>query len=337
LKKKILSVIQYIFFLLIGILLLWLVFRKLDPTEVWDQIRNANYYWLLLAFFVGICSHIARAVRWNILIKSMGYKTKVSTTFYAVMTGYLANTAFPRLGEVTRCATLGKKTDIPFLSLLGTVISERIFDIVVLMLIILGVFIFQLEFLREFADKYFLSSMEGMLNTQNIIIGIVGLVLIITLPIVLFRVFHSRIREIALFKKLSNFLKGLVDGLRTIQRMQHKLAFIAWTLVIWTCYVLMTYFVFFSLSATSHLNFWDGVTIMAIGSLGIVAPVPGGIGAYQFIVKAVLVEIYLVASEPALSYSIISWSTQTLLIIIVGIFSYYMLLLNKPTIQNDNA
>jgi uncharacterized protein (TIRG00374 family) len=337
LKKKILSVIQYIFFLLIGLLLLWLVFRKLDPAEVWNQIRSARIEWLLVAFAVGICSHIARAVRWNILIRSMGYPTKVSTTFYAVMTGYLANTAFPRLGEVTRCATLGKKTDIPFLSLLGTVISERIFDFFVLLMIILGVFIFQLDNLKEFADKYFLSSMEGMMNTKNIIIAIIGLALIIALPVILFRVFHSQIREIALFKKISNFLKGLVDGIRTIQRMKHKFAFISWTLVIWTCYVLMTYFVFFSLEATSHLNFWDGVTIMAIGSLGIVAPVPGGIGAYQFIVKAVLVEIYLVASEPALSYSIISWSTQTLLIIIVGIFSYYMLLLNKPTIHNDNA
>jgi len=337
LKKKILSVIQYIFFLLIGLLLLWLVFRKLDPTEVWHQIRTAHYEWLLVAFTVGIFSHIARAVRWNILIKSMGYRTRVSTTFYAVMTGYLANTAFPRLGEVTRCATLGKKTGIPFLSLLGTVISERIFDFLVLLLIILGVFFFQLENLREFADKYFLSSVQGMLNTKNIIIAIIGLVVIIALPVVLFIVFRNRIREIPVFKKLGNFLNGLVEGLRTIQRMKHKLAFIAWTLVIWTCYVLMTYFVFFSLEATSHLNFWDGVTIMAIGSLGIVAPVPGGIGAYQFIVKAVLVEIYLVASEPALSYAIISWSTQTLLIIIAGIFSYYMLLFNKTTIQNDNT
>lgn len=336
-KKKILSAIQYIFFLLIGLLLLWLVFRKLDPSEVWYQIRHARYEWLLVAFAVGILSHVSRAIRWNILIRSMGYSTKITTTFYAVMTGYLANTAFPRLGEVTRCATLGKKTGIPFLSLLGTVISERIFDFFVLLLIILAVFFFQIEHLRAFADKYFLSSMEGMLNTTNIILGIIILTAIIVLPILLFRVFHDRIREIALFKKLSNFLRGLVDGLRTIQRMRHKLAFTFWTLIIWTCYVLMTYFVFFSLEATSHLTFWDGVTIMAIGSLGIVAPVPGGIGAYQFIVKAVLVEIYLIASEPALSYSIISWSTQTLLIIIVGIFSYYMLIFKKSTAQNDNT
>jgi hypothetical protein len=119
--------------------------------------------------------------------------------------------------------------------------------------------------------------------------------------------------------------------------MKQKFAFIFWTLVIWTLYVMMTYMGFFALTETEHLNFLDGVTIMAIGSLGIVAPVPGGIGAYQFIVTAMLVEIYGIASEPAASFSIILWFTQTILIIIAGIFSYYMLMFKKTKLTNDNA
>jgi uncharacterized protein (TIRG00374 family) len=337
LKKKILSVIQYIFFLLIGLLLLWLVFRKLDLGEVVNEIKTARYEWLALSFFFGLLSHIARAIRWNILIKSLGYETKVSTTFFAVMTGYLANSAFPRLGEVTRCAALSKKSNIPFLSLFGTVISERVFDFIVLMLIILFVFFLQLDFLKDFADKYFLSSFDGMMDTRNIILAIIGLMVIIALPIILFRIFHNRIREIALFKKVSNFLKGLVDGVRTIQRMKQKFAFTAWTLVIWFLYVMMTFIAFNALTETTHLNFMDGVTIMAIGSLGIVAPVPGGIGAYQFIVTAMLVEIYGIASEPAASFSIILWFTQSLLIISVGILSYYLLMFKKTKVTHDNA
>ena len=336
-KKKILSVIQYIFFLFIGLLLLWLVFRKLDLNEVLNEIRTARYEWLLLSFIFGILSHIARAIRWNILIKSMGYETRVSTTFYAVMTGYLANAAFPRLGEVSRCAALSKKTNVPFVSLFGTVISERVFDFIILILILLAAFFLQIDFLKNFADKYFLSSFDGMASGRNILFLILGVVIVIGLPIILFKVFHERIREIALFRKVSNFLRGLVDGIRTIQRMKQKFAFIFWTLVIWTMYVLMTYVGFFALSETSHLNFGDGVTIMAIGSLGIVAPVPGGIGAYQFIVTAMLVEIYGIAFEPAASFSIILWFTQTILIITVGVFSYYMLMFKKSKISNDNA
>jgi uncharacterized protein (TIRG00374 family) len=337
LKKKILSVIQYVFFLLIGLLLLWLVFRKLDLNEVLNEIKTARYEWLLLSFFFGLLSHIARAIRWNILIKSMGYETRVSTTFFAVMTGYLANAAFPRLGEVTRCAALSKKTNIPFLSLFGTVISERVFDFIILIFILMGVFFLQIDFLKDFADKYFLSSLDGMATSQNIVFAVIALIAIIGLPILLFRVFHDQIREVPFFKKIKNFIKGLVDGIRTIQKMKQKFAFIFWTLVIWTLYVMMTYMGFFALTETEHLNFLDGVTIMAIGSLGIVAPVPGGIGAYQFIVTAMLVEIYGIASEPAASFSIILWFTQTILIIIAGIFSYYMLMFKKTKLTNDNA
>jgi uncharacterized membrane protein YbhN (UPF0104 family) len=119
--------------------------------------------------------------------------------------------------------------------------------------------------------------------------------------------------------------------------MKQKAAFIFWTLVIWFLYVMMTYVGFYAMTETTHLNFWDGVTIMAIGSLGIVAPVPGGIGAYQFIVTAMLVEIYGIASEPAASFSIILWFTQTILILTMGVFSYYMLMFKKTTISNDNA
>jgi len=123
----------------------------------------------------------------------------------------------------------------------------------------------------------------------------------------------------------------------TILKMKHKWAFIALTLAIWLLYTLMTYTAFFALEATSGLNFIDGITVMALGSLGMVAPVPGGIGAYQFIVKAILTEIYLVESEPAVSYSIILWSAQSLMIIVTGALSYYILVFKKSKKVYDNA
>lgn len=336
-KKNILSVIQYLFFLLIGLFLLWLVFRKIDVKDVAAEIRAARYEWLLLSIILGVFSHIARAMRWNILIRSMGYKTDTQTTFYAVMVGYMANTAFPRLGEVTRCGVLAKKKGIPFNALFGTVISERVFDMIVLLLIMIAVILFQLNMLSEFVNKYIISYLTGMANRDNLILAIILLIVVIVLPLALFRIFFNRIRKLHIYNKVIDFLRGLLDGVKTIMRIKHKWSFLGLTVMIWTLYTLMTYTAFFALEATSGLSFFDAITVMSLGSLGMVAPVPGGIGAYQFIVKAILTEIFLIPSEPAVSYSIILWAAQSVMILVLGTLSYYILAFKKTKKSYDYA
>jgi glycosyltransferase 2 family protein len=337
LKNRILSVIQYLFFLLIGFVLLWLVFRKIEIKDVAAEIRAAKYEWLLLSIGLGVISHIARAMRWNILIRSLGYKTDTTTTFYAVMVGYLANMAFPRLGEVTRCGVLSKKKGIPFNSLFGTVISERVFDIIILLVIILAVIFFQLSMLSAFVNKYILSYLTGIANRNNLIMAIILLIVVIVLPLVLFRIFFNRIRKLHIYNKVKDFLRGLFNGVITILKIKQKWSFLGLTLVIWFLYTLMTYTAFSALEATTGLGFLDAITVMSLGSLGMVAPVPGGIGAYQFVVKAILTEIYLVPSEPAVSYSIILWTAQSFMIIVLGAISYYILVFKKTKKVYDNA
>ena len=322
---------------MVGLVLLWLVFRKIDVKEVAAEIGSARYEWLLLSIILGVFSHIARAMRWNILIRSLGHKTDTPTTFYAVMVGYLANMAFPRLGEVTRCGVLAKKKGIPFNALFGTVISERVFDAVVLMIIIIAVIFLQLSLLNSFVDKYIVSYFSGMANQNNLLVTVLIVALVIVLPLVLFRIFFSKIRNLHIYNKLIDFLKGLLDGVKTIIHMEHKWSFLGLTLVIWVLYTFMTFTAFFALEATSALDFIDAVTVMALGSLGMVAPVPGGIGAYQFVVKAILTEIYLVPSEPAVSYSIILWTAQSFMIIILGAVSYYILVFKKSKKSYDNS
>lgn len=328
-KKRILSILQYLFFLLIGLVLLWLVFRKIDVKDVAEEIREAKYSWLFLSIILGIFSHIARAMRWNILIRSMGYKTDTSTTFFAVMVGYLANMAFPRLGEVTRCGVLAKKRGIPFNALFGTVISERVFDMIILLLIMIAVIVLQFGMLGEFLNKYIFSYFTGMANRNNLIFAIILLFVVIVLPLIFFRIFFSRIKKLHLYNKVIDFLKGLLDGAKTIMFIRQKWSFMGLTVVIWTLYTLMTYTAFFALEATSILSFIDSITVMSLGSLGMVAPVPGGIGAYQFIVKAILTEIFLIPSEPAVSYSIILWAAQSVMIIVMGALSYYIIVFKK--------
>lgn len=336
-KKRILSIIQYLFFLLIGFVLLWLVFRKIDITDVATEIRSAKYSWLLLSITLGIISHIARAMRWNILIRSLGYKTDTQTTFYAVMVGYFFNMAFPRLGEVSRCGVLSKKKGIPFNSLFGTVISERVFDTIVLAVIIVAVIFLQFSLLSNFVDKYIVTYFSGIANRDNLVIAIILVALFIILPIILFRIFFHRIKEMHVYNKVKDFVMGLLAGITTIMKIKQKWSFLGLTLVIWTLYTLMTFTAFFAIEATSSLSFIDAITVMSLGSLGMVAPVPGGVGAYQFIVKAILVEIFLIAAEPAVSYSIILWSAQSLMIIVVGAISYYILVFKKSKVQHEHA
>ncbi len=315
------------------------MFRKLDLYAIADQIKHANYWWVGLSIVLGIISHIFRALRWNLMINSLGYKTKTSTTFYAVMVGYLANTAIPRLGEITRCGVLSKKDKIPFDSLFGSVIAERVFDVLVLAVIMFAVIIFQLDLLGGFIDKYVFSPLDSKFsnNSTVLIVLVSGIIIFLILLIVFLKKYKQRLKKLSFYSKLEGFFSGLLDGIKTILRIKTKALFLFYSIMIWACYSLMTYFSFFALTATAKLNVVDGMTVMSLGSLGIIAPVPGGIGAYHFIVKAVLVELYKIPSEPAASYATILHTAQTIMIILVGAFSYLMLMLLSRKLKNEKS
>lgn len=325
-KTKILPVIQYLFFLGIGFLLLWLSFRKLDLTEVWVDILKARYGWLVFGLFFAILSHIVRALRWNLLINSLGYKTRLSSTFYSVMVGYLANTAVPRMGEFARCGLLSKKEKIPFNTLFGTVISERFFDLFMLFFIIVLLVVFQFDLLGGFVLEVINPLVELIFsNIVNIILF--TLVFLLFLGLVAFFIwsFKAKIKTVPFYQKIKQFLDGLWNGIKTIFKMKQKWLFIFYTVVIWLFYIIMVYLPFKMLDESSLLNFIDGATVMALGSLGIVAPVPGGIGAYHYITKVILTELYSVQDIAAMSYATIVHAGQTLLNVAVGAFSYFAL------------
>ncbi len=301
--------------------------------EVWLDIVAANYYWLIVALVFAVGSHIFRALRWNLLINSLDYKTKVSTTFYAVMIGYLANTAVPRMGEFVRCGVLSKKEKIPFNTLFGTVISERIFDLITLMVIIFLVIIFQLKSLGSFLSVTFGPFFENLFsNSQSLLIFFGSIIIAMLALVFIVRSFKDKIKTLPFYAKVRGFLDGLLEGIKTIKNLRHKWRFLIYTILIWLFYAAMVYFPVFMLPETSQLTFVDALTILAIGSLGIVAPVPGGIGAYHFIVKAVLVELFGIGGNAAGSFAAITHGGQTLLNVIVGSLSYfYMVFLTKNT------
>jgi len=313
--------------------LLWIVFRKVDLKDVYQQFLKADYRWILFSYVFALISHISRAARWNLLINSMGYKTTTLSTFYAVMTGYFANMAVPRLGEITRCGVLSRKNRIPLTSLFGSVIAERFFDLIVLLLLIFLVVIFQLQLVGKFVDKYVLAPLYVRFeNNLNLIVFYIFLVLLaVTLLIIVYRVMLPTIKKLSFYNKLNGFLAGLFSGFKTIYKLRWRSQFwfLFWTIMIWLNYALMGYVVFFAMYATSGLSFIDSVTVLAIGTLGMVAPVPGGIGAYHFFVTVILFELYGVSKTEAASWATLNHAAQGVMIFVVGAFSYFMIMLQK--------
>lgn len=325
-KKLWQNIIKYLGFLFLGVFLFWLSFRKLDLQLVWQELLAANYYWAALALALAVVSHVFRALRWNLLIESMGYRTRLSTTFNAVMVGYMANTAVPRMGEFMRCAVLSKKENIPFNSLFGTVISERIFDLMVLILLLFAVIFGQWTLLGDFVMQWF-SPLIDKIRTNVFLLSLTALILIV-IPILLIKLYlkyKTQLNRMPGFAKLHGLLSGLTQGIHTIHRMKHKALFLIYTAAIWVFYVLMMFIPFFMFPETSKLNLMAGITLMTIGSLGIVAPVPGGIGAYHFITKAGLTGLYNISGHVAGSFAVITHAGQTLLNLLVGAFSYISL------------
>lgn len=338
-RKQVFSVLRYLFFLVFGLVLLWLSFRKINLAEVWIEIQKADYAWLFLSLFLVLISHVFRAARWNLLIGGINYKTRLSTTFFSVMIGYLANTAVPRMGELVRCGVLSKKENIPFNALFGTVIVERVFDLIVLVMLIVGVIVFQVRLLRDFLheilDPFIKTIFVNILDIS--LFSVLFLFFIVGFVVLLKRNKH-KFDGHPFYLKVRKFFKEVFEGIKTVKYMKDKWLFLLYTFFIWLFYALMVYVPVMMFPQTSSLNFVDGLTLLAIGSLGIVAPVPGGIGAYHFIVKSILVELYNISPDIAISFATITHAGQTLLNVSVGSLGYlYILLTKKQKPRNEKS
>ncbi len=314
-------------FLLIGFLLLWYVTKDHDREKIIHEMQNANYWWVIISMFAGVISHIFRALRWNLLISSLGYNTKTSVTFYALMTGYLFNIAVPRLGEISRCGALHRTSNAPFSILFGTVLSERFFDMICLILLISLTVLLQLPLLDDFLKKYIYYPLIQSFE-NNYIIFIIAFCAVTLLIILLYKFFKKHFRKPTRGKKMSWLkmqIKGMISGVKTIRYMRKKWTFLFYTLMIWFNYFLMVCLCFYAIEGTSHLGLREGVTVLSLGSLGIVAPVPGGIGTYHFIVIKTLTELYNIIPEAAVSYAYIAHASQIVMLLTVGLFSLIMI------------
>lgn len=326
-KKKLFSILKFLFFLGIGILLIWLAVRNLtqeDKDSIADAFTQANYYWIALSMVLSFFSHLIRAMRWRILIQPLGFNPKLSNTFFALMVGYLANFALPRLGEVSRCGVLTKYEKIPFTEGFGTVIAERAIDLLCLVLIFMGALVFQFDELWGLTNDKIISPLStkfSSLMDSNVFLSIFAVIMIgITIS---FFVFRKRSKG-ALSKKMKDMALGFWEGLKSVKNIKRPFLFIFHTILIWFLYTALLYVGFFCFTETSDLTFGAALAIMLFGSLGI-AFVPGGTGAYQALVTETLTSAYKTSFTFAFAFSWLIWTSQFALILLLGVISLILL------------
>ena len=334
-KKKLANTIKFLIFFSISSFLFWWVYRGQNTSELLFTIKNkVNYYWIILSLFFGLLSHISRTIRWNLLIESLGKKPRTINTFLAVMVGYFANLALPRMGEISRCGIISKYEEISFSKLVGTVVLERVLDIIMLLIFLLIALSTQFSVISDF----FTNNPQVSENLSNVFASAYTLYVIIALSVLIW-LLRKKFKNTVVFKKIDNTLTNFMDGFRTIKKLDNKWPFILHTVFIWIMYYLMTYICFFSFGFTSNLPAIAGLTVFVMGSFGMVAPVQGGFGAWHFMVIGTLL-VYLpgVANIESMSksFALVVHGAQTAMIIIVGALSVIVLPFanRKPALEN---
>lgn len=324
-KKKVKSVLKYLLFFAAGVVIFWLIYKDLDVALIKSVLKNdVNYFWVWMSLVIGVFSHIARAVRWNYLIEPMGIKPKLSNTFMAVMFGYLMNLVVPRMGEISRCGALARYEKVSFMKLVGTVVTERIIDIMMLMLFALVAFLSQFGEISQMMknNPWMGEKLVKMITSPIVIISITALFLVILF-------FRKKIAASQLFIKAGHFLFHLREGLGSIRYVKKKKAFLFYSFLIWFLYYLMMYCSFFAFDFTARLSPLAALTTFVMGSIGMAAPVQGGLGTWHFMTKESLI-LYGISNENGIIFAIVAHTTMTLLIIVLGLLSMlFMPILNR--------
>jgi uncharacterized protein (TIRG00374 family) len=326
LGKKTLS---FLFFFGIGIVLVWLSLRGLSnddkaQAQISDALHHADYTWIFISIAVGMLSHLSRAMRWRLLLEPMGYTPKLSNAFYAVMVGYLANYAM-RLGEVLRPALLQRYEKIPFAEGFGTVIVERIVDMLLFFVLAIVVFFLQFNTLYDYVFNTFLPGLSAKLaGYGSLLYLLAGLFLIGAGALVLLR---RRIMRL-LNEKMKKLVDGFKEGINAIRKVKRPWLFIFHSIFIWFIYYAMLHICFLCIPETAHVSVGCALTVLLFGTLAVIIT-PGGLGAYPPAVAGILI-LYHVEYGTGTAIGWLVWLSQLAAILVFGSLSLLLLpLTNK--------
>lgn len=302
-NKNILKLFKISLPILLGAFLIWYALQDVPLPVILKYWKSADKIWIILGVFIGLLSHLSRAYRWLFQLEPLGYKIKVGNSIMAVFATYLINYTIPRAGEVARASILTNYENVPFEKGFGTIVAERIADLLVMLLIIIITLFIEFDFIYNFLIEKF--------NPTKLIIGMLLLAILGFIFIFFIKRSTSKIA-----KKIKNFVNGIIEGACSIFKMKKKWAFIAHTLFIWLMYVLMFYVTTHAIQGLESIPFGAILIGFILASFSIAAT-NGGIGSYPVAVFTAF-SIFGITKEPSYAFGWIMWASQTAMIVLLG-------------------
>lgn len=320
------SILKIVLPLGLGVFLIYLFYRGLKPKDIADMknaVANANYWWLLLSVSFTMISQTIRSFRWKALIKATGNEITALRAFNAISVNYIVNLGLPRAGELARCGVLTTYNDIPINKSIGTVVNERISDLIMLLIVGILAFFLQYQIFIDFYNTQLAKQYQPLLNwfenhliltiSVSIVIGMAGLFLL--------RWMLKSKNDAE--SKLGKIIQGFKEGILSIFKLEKPILFILQTIAIWLCYFLMTYFAFKTISQGHILGFDAALSLLFFGTIGFLIT-PGGIGTYPWI-AGLLLSLYGLEVHLGSTMGWILWVGQTTLIILTGLMAFLIL------------
>lgn len=320
-KSKISQSIFAVIAIVLAVIFIGLTIRQTDFQALKEAAGRANYFWFLASMVLSIYSYWLRAARWKLLLEPMGYKVKTSSGFWAIAFAYFMNLTIPRSGEIARATSFYKMEKVPVDKSLGTIVLDRIIDVLFLLLFLTLTLIFNADTLNSFFS--FNEGEEASFGKYGIILG--ALVLIVG---GLYAARNS-LRKFKLYQKVVDFLKGILTGIKSIMHLKQRGLFIVYSFAIWTCYFFMTYLVLFAFPETSHFGLGEGFFLIVAGALGMILPAVGGLG-YPYVMSMAFAAIYIASGQTAEEgqivgnyFGLLLYFAQIISILIFGFLSFF--------------
>jgi uncharacterized protein (TIRG00374 family) len=336
--KRIISVFKYALFFGIGVFLLWWQFHKMTPAEFRifiNTIRNAHYWLIIPVIVIALISHVSRAIRWKLLIEPLGYTPSLFNVFSSLMAGYVVNSFVTRLGEVVRCSLLGRYEHIPTEKLLGTILFERIFDILCYAFFITITILIQFSLVGDFVKSNLTEFFESN-NTWLLLLKIGVFIIILVLLISIVKRLLVRHNGHPVIIRLKSFIEGLKEGIATVKKMKHRRWFLFHTGLIWSMYLLQIYVGFLGINELSHLGIGAACSVLTLATLAMIV-MPGGLGAFPKAVSWILL-LYAIDEPIGEAFGFVMWGATIFITIFFGsLFTWIMIYRNMKKSEVSNV
>ena len=329
-KKRLITILKVTTPFILGGAILYWMFRNFDFKSMERVLcEEMNWWWMLLSFPFGILAQAFRGWRWKQALEPVGENPRTSTTIYSIFISYAASLAVPRIGEFTRCGVLKRWEGTSFPKAIGTVVTERAVDSLLILILTLITFLSQVPVFLTFFSRTGTRFDEifGMFTTTGYIVtAICGVAFLISL--------YSVRKKLSFYDKVKATLHGVIEGVMSLRGVKNIPLFIFYSIAIWASYFLHYYLTFFCFSGTAHLGITCAMVTFIVGSIAVLVPTPNGAGPWHFAVKTMLI-LYGVADNEALYFVLIVHTVQTLLVIAIGVYAWAALAFKERRLRDD--